>query len=71
MGMLVSLMDALVAAVGAGGAVTPRLLHSATHKGGKAELSRGAFLLGEWRGVYLMPSGFVKCKNDIDDYKAM
>ncbi|XP_066980825.1 calcium-activated chloride channel regulator 1-like isoform X2 [Macrobrachium rosenbergii] len=45
--MLVSLMEALTAAVAAGGAVTPVLVHSATYKGGIASLSTGAFSLDD------------------------
>ncbi|XP_068219573.1 calcium-activated chloride channel regulator 2-like [Palaemon carinicauda] len=45
--MLVSLMEALTAAVAAGGATTPVLLHSATYQGGIASLSTGAFSLDD------------------------
>ncbi|XP_042882464.1 uncharacterized protein LOC122259639 [Penaeus japonicus] len=45
--MLISLMDALTAAVAAGGATTPVLVHSATYQGGIASLSKGTFSLDD------------------------
>ncbi|XP_063867475.1 calcium-activated chloride channel regulator 2-like [Scylla paramamosain] len=45
--MLVSLMEALTAAVAAGGATTPVLIHSATYQGGIASLSTGTFSLDD------------------------
>lgn len=45
--MLISLMDALTAAVAAGGATTPVLVHSATYQGGIASLSKGTFALDD------------------------
>ncbi|XP_068219578.1 calcium-activated chloride channel regulator 1-like isoform X2 [Palaemon carinicauda] len=45
--MLVSLMEALTAAVASGGAITPVLVHSSTYKGGIASLSTGAFSLDD------------------------
>ncbi|XP_071532883.1 calcium-activated chloride channel regulator 1-like isoform X2 [Panulirus ornatus] len=45
--MLVALMEALTAAVAAGGATTPVLIHSATYQGGIASLSTGAFSLDD------------------------
>lgn len=40
-------MEALTAAVAAGGAVTPVLIHSATYQGGIASLSTGTFSLDD------------------------
>ena len=42
-----SLMEALTAAVAAGGAVTPVLIHSATYQGGIASVSTGTFSLDD------------------------
>nr|XP_053635612.1 uncharacterized protein LOC128690882 [Cherax quadricarinatus] len=45
--MLVSLMEALTAAVAAGGATTPVLIHSSTYQGGIASDSTGYFSLDD------------------------
>ena len=49
--MLVALMEALTAAVAAGGAKTPVLVHSSSYPGGVAPLSTGSFALDDSLGA--------------------
>ncbi|CAL4078066.1 unnamed protein product, partial [Meganyctiphanes norvegica] len=48
--MLVSLMEALRAAVMVGGAITPALVHSHSYPGGRASLAEGTFVLDDTLG---------------------